>query len=178
MVDLGSVLESGSAVATILPVTGMQAEDVEYYVSAYLPYGYAKQVRIGMPVVVSLFFAKPSRYGYIKGTINAIGEFATGGSDTAILVGSTSLASKLGSEVGTTMLEVSIALEADPLTPSGFAWTSDIGYPGEVPVLSLCSVEVTVRDDRPIDLVVPWIKDMVGIDQPPELTGSDSGTAK
>jgi HlyD family secretion protein len=169
-VDLGSVIAPGGAVATILPMTTMgeslEQQDQSYTAIAYLPYGEGKEVRPGMSVVVSLPFAPPSRYGYIKGRVTSVEEYAVGRA-LAVHLGSSVVASDIQRQIGTS-LEVEVALEVDPSTVSGLAWTSHGGYPEPIPLLSLCTVQVTVRNSRPIDLVIPWLKDMIGIDQPPK----------
>jgi hypothetical protein len=40
----------------------------------------------------------------------------------------------------------------------------------EYPVL--CGVRVLVRENRPIDLVLPWIKDVLGLDPPATVVGN------
>jgi NHLM bacteriocin system secretion protein len=168
-VDLGSVLSPGTDVITILPVSKDEKQQgtdgVATRAVCYIPFGRGKEVKVGMKVEVSLPFAKSSRYGYIKGSVTYVSDFATG-DHLSHQIGSNKLASEMTGQTGAT-LELELALETDSTTPSGLAWTSREGYPHPIPVLSLCSVRIILHEDRPIDLVVPWIKDMVGIDQPP-----------
>jgi HlyD family secretion protein len=175
-IDLGSVLSPGKEVITITPVpmdaTQQETDELATRVVCYIPFGRGKEVKVGMKVEVSLPYAKSSRYGFIKGSITRVNEFATN-DQLAAHIGSTSLAREMTGASQAT-IEVGVALEADPKTPSGLAWTSRIGYPHPVPMLSLCSVRVLLQEDRPIELIVPWIKDMVGIDQPPVRSGSRS----
>ena len=124
-----------------------------------------KQVEVGMSAETALPYAPPSRYGYIKGTVTAVRNFVTD-DRLAESMGSQALAEAFtgGNEA---TLEIEVTFETDPTTISGLAWTSVGGYPRPIPGLSLCSVRVQLRDDRPIELVIPWLKNMAGVDQPP-----------
>ena len=170
-VGVGSFVSPGTSVATILLMKSTADASgglkKEYSAILYLPYGTGKQVREGMPAEISLPFAAPSRYGYIKATVKSVATFVSG-SGLAVHLGSEELAKRIQGDIQTP-LEITVSLEPDDSTISGLAWTSTRGYPDEIPLLSLCNVQITVQESRPIDLVIPWLKDVVGIDQPPQV---------
>ena len=167
-VDIGSVVDSGTPISTILPVSDeVERKNKKFSALIYLPFGKGKQVRKNMPALVSLPYIRPSRYGYIKGKVSAVAEYVTG-SGLAVQIGSQKLANSIQGDIETP-LEITIELENDESTVSGLAWTSAGGYPESIPLLALCTVQVTVRYDRPIALVLPWMKDLAGIDQQPDF---------
>ena len=57
---------------------------------------------------------------------------------------------------------VAVALRRDPSTPSGFTWSSGSGPPTTVESGTLVSVQVVVERQRPITLVIPAIKAVLG----------------
>lgn len=165
MVGTGASIGAGEMIARIRP--RIDAEQVPAIATCYVPFGAGKQVRIGMPVRISLPFAAPSRYGYVKGEVIWVGEYVAGGSAEQYLA-SQELADMLSRSLGP-MMEVAVQVASDPSTPTGFAWTSRQGYPEPVGFPLLCGVQIATREDRPIDLLLPWLKDALGIDQPPPL---------
>ena len=171
-VDLGSALQAGSLVTSIRPQG--QSKDGSVEVIAYVPFGLGKQIRIGMPVQVSLSYAKPSRYGYIEGTVDQVGEFVAGAS-TEIHLGSSVLAQSMAKSLGP-VLEVVVKIEMDPDTATGLSWTSGRGYPKSIDFPSLCGIRVITAEDRPIDLVVPWLKNAIGLDPEPSVLSPAEGS--
>ena len=170
-VDLGSAIQAGTPVTSIRPRAA--SKDVSIEVVAYVPFGIGKQIEAGMAVQVSLGFAKPSRYGYIKGTVDRIGEFVSG-STTEIHLGSSELAESMAKNLGP-MLEVVVAIQSDPETATGLAWTSGRGFPRPIDFPSLCGIRVITAKDRPIELIVPWLKDTVGLDPEPRVVDQATG---
>ncbi len=174
-INRGSVMSPGREVVTIVPVPegDTPTEEMPPLMGVfYLPFGKGKQVEVGMSAETALPYAPPSRYGYIKGTVTAVRDFVTD-DRLAKSLGSEALAQTFtgGNEA---TLEIEVTFETDSTTTSGLAWTSMGGYPQPIPDLSLCSVRVQLREDRPIELVIPWLKNMAGVDQPPVEDGGPS----
>lgn len=171
-VDLGSALQAGTLVTSIRPQG--QSKDAPVEVIAYVPFGLGKQIRTGMPVQVSLSYAKPSRYGYIEGTVDQVGEFVAGAS-TEIHLGSSALAQSMAKSLGP-VLEVVVKIQMDPDTATGLSWTSGRGYSKSIDFPSLCGIRVITAEDRPIDLVVPWLKNAIGLDPEPSVLSPAEGS--
>ena len=167
MADTGSSIRAGEAIARIRP--RVDAEKVPIVATCFVPFGAGKQVRIGMPVRISLPFAPPSRYGYVTGEVTWVSEYVAEGY-AAVYLGSAELAQTLSRSLGA-MIELVVQIDADPATPTGLKWTSREGYPEPVEFPLLCGVQIATREDRPIDLLLPWVKDLLGIDQPPPIPG-------
>ena len=125
-----------------------------------------------MNVQVAIPFAKSTQYGFIKGTVTSVASFASDQTTVEHRVGSDSLAQAILTSAQNVPLELTINLEADKTTESGFAWTSVKGFPGKIPQLSECTLKITTHEERPINLVIPWFKQLLGIDTAPEITPS------
>ena len=169
-VDIGSSIQAGALVTSIRPHA--KSDEVPIRVIAFVPYGKGKKIRTGMEAQVSLPFARPSRFGYIMGDVVAVNEFVSG-SSARLSIGSSTLAENLRQQIGP-MLRLTVELRADEDTPTGLMWTSRKGFGNKLEFPLLCGVRVITGQDRPIDLVIPWFKDLVGIDPQPKLIKATS----
>ena len=167
VVDLGSRVGVGATVTSIRP----HGDDTDELVATvFVPYGTGRRIEPGMPARLSLPFVQPSRHGYIVGEVTSVSTFVAG-SSAAVRLGSRELASRLAETLGP-MLEVDVRIERDASTPTGWKWTSGRGYDRSIRLPALCGVQVLVREDRPIDLVLPWIKDLLGLDPAAPAVGA------
>lgn len=64
---------------------------------------------------------------------------------------------------GGPVTEVRVELIPDPKTPSGFAWSSPLGPPITVSSGTICTAAVVTREQRPVSLVFPIIKEKLGL---------------
>ena len=169
-VDLGSTVGIGNVVASIQPI-GEGSTDIE--ATVFVPYGTGRRIRAGMEAQISLPFAPPSRYGYVLAKVVSVSTYVIGDAASTEL-GSETLARNLAQDLGP-MLEVVVRLDRDESTPTGLRWTSADGYAEPIAFPALCGVRVVVSKDRPIDLVLPWIKELLGLDPPAKITAASTG---
>ena len=59
---------------------------------------------------------------------------------------------------------VSVLLDQDASTPSGYRWAVGKGPQVHLTSGTLTQAEITTRNRRPLDLVVPLLKRLTGID--------------
>lgn len=126
---------------------------------AYLPVTTSKTVQSGMTALVSPTTVESSIYGSIKGRVISVSELPASKALAKDVLGNDSVVSQMFSNGP--VIQAVIALSQDPRTVSGLAWTSSQGPPFTVTPGSMASVDVTVMEDRPVDLVIPiyetWI---------------------
>ncbi|MDG1899330.1 MAG: hypothetical protein P8I74_05645, partial [Phycisphaerales bacterium] len=160
----------------VLPVRS--AEDLEKQddqVVGFVNFHLGMDIEPGMPVQVAIPFAESTRYGFVKGTIEKVATYTSDRAAVAQQVGSESLAALIEQSTGNVPLMIEVALERDESTPSGYAWTTGSGFPEVIPDLSVVAVKVTTRYERPVDMVLPWFKTLLGIDvRPASLERLDS----
>ena len=169
-VDLGSAVAIGTAVTSIQP-SGDRSQEIE--ATVFVPYGTGRRIRTGMKAQISLPFASPSRYGYVLAEVVSVSTYVAGNAASTEL-GSEALATNLAQALGP-MLEVVLRIERDESTPTGVRWTSAKGYGEPLAFPALCGARIIVSEDRPIDLVLPWIKDLLGLDPPVKIAGAPAG---
>ena len=169
----GNFVTPGQDFATVVPIHPASTDsNAALQAIGFVDYGKGKEVREGMNVQVAIPFAKSTEYGFIKGKVTEISSFASDSAMVTQAVGSETLSQLIVNATGGVPLMLSIELQADPNTPSGFAWTSAKGFPGKIPQLSECTMKITTHEEKPIDLVLPWFKEILGIDAAPDVPGT------
>jgi HlyD family secretion protein len=163
-VNSGSVVTPGLSIATIIPLDEEKIKGrVDVFAISFVAYGIGKQVKPGMVARLGVPFAPTTEFGFIEAKVSAVSEYALDEDEVARQVGSTSLAKKIMSSASVP-LRVTLELSYDSSTQSGLAWTSGAGFPGQIPPLTECTVQITTRSQRPIQILIPWLKKQVGID--------------
>ena len=150
----GAVLEPGESVLGIR--TGDEGLDVLIYIST----ADGKRIAPGMPARVSPNTVRHVEYGYMTGVVETISEFPASADSIAAILQNQELAETfLGSG---TPYPGRIALNRDPATLSGFAWTSAKGAEVEITAGTIARVEIEVERQPPITLVIPLIREGLG----------------
>lgn len=162
----GRVLEiktsTGSVLAVGTPVVLIEDEGTKLEAVVYIPADQGKSVKPGFQVRLAPTTVKREEFGTMIGTVSNVSEFpVTPQGMTAVLHNDQLV--KLFSKDGAPYA-VSVLLEQDASTPSGYRWA--VGKGPEVHLTSgtLAQAEITTRSRRPIDLVVPLLRKLTGID--------------
>jgi multidrug efflux pump subunit AcrA (membrane-fusion protein) len=141
----GGITEPGTPLLTIDPATA----DVAI---GFLPATEGSQVRTGMAAEVSVASFPRSQYGYITGTVKSVALLPATLDRIQILVGGNDQLPEYFTASGP-VLEVTVALDVDADTASGYAWTTGDGPPDKVFTGELASVSVIISDRRPIERI-------------------------
>jgi HlyD family secretion protein len=127
----------------------------------YVPSSHGKQIRVGMPMLVSPMAIKQEEFGQILATVTHVSDFpATSRGMQRTLKNEQLVASLAGRDAP---FEVRAELTVDGSTPSGFRWSSSKGPPARIESGALTTAHISVDHRRPIDLVVPLIREITGI---------------
>jgi HlyD family secretion protein len=59
--------------------------------------------------------------------------------------------------------EVDVAMESASDTTSGFRWSSSHGPETQITPGTLCSAQIVTRTQKPITLVLPFLKKLMGV---------------
>ncbi len=157
----GDPVTLGRAVALIdgSDVTREPSLDAVMYVSAFE----GKRITVGMPVQVSPSSVRREEHGFIWGEVVDVAPYAANSRSMLSELEDDQLVETILAEVGVPM-RVWVRLHRDSDATSGFSWSA-----GEGPMLRItpgtpASGRVVVADRRPIELVVPAVKKLLGLD--------------
>ncbi len=119
-----------------------------------------KRIKPGMEAQISPSTVKREEYGFMKGEVRSVGEYPVTPEAVLAVVANAALADELLGNAA--KLEVRLALEADPKTPSGFAWSSSVGPPFKIDSGTRVTVSVVVDRRAPVTYVLPVIRGALG----------------
>jgi HlyD family secretion protein len=173
----GSFVTPGSQIATIIPLDDEVGQGrVGVFAISFVAYGTGKQIKPGMLARLGVPYAPTTEYGFIEAKVTEVSEYALDEEEVSRQVGSKSLAKKIMSATSVP-LRVTLELKYDSSTQSGLAWTSKEGFPGKIPPLTECTVQITTRTQRPIDIILPWLKKQVGVDTDIDISSGDGSAS-
>lgn len=152
---MGAVVGAGQAVLSIRTGT----TDLE--VLLYVPPDDGPKVTAGMEVLVAPVTVRREEFGAIRGRVESLSSFPASFDGMVAVLQNPSLA-RTFSEDGPPY-SGRIALLPDPGTRSGFAWTSPRAVEQTVTAGTLASVEIKTRSQPPISLVIPLLRELLGL---------------
>lgn len=120
-----------------------------------------KSIMPGMEAQISPSTVKKEEYGYMLGRVVSVSEYPATAEGMMVSLGSKELVSKLSGEGAP--LEVRIDVVTDEGTVSGYKWSSSKGPPLTINSGTLCAGTVTVREIRPISMVIPMVKKALSV---------------
>ncbi len=151
--QIGQLVDTQDVLLTV--ISGGKGHEV----LAFFPLETGGRITEGMSVHVSPDTVKREQYGSILGQVVSISEGPVSSSRIELLLGNADLVDSLTSETATYVAH--IKLIEDDSTPSGFAWTSGVGPPFAVTTRTPVAVNVLVREEPPIALVVPALRQVL-----------------
>lgn len=151
----GAILNPGQAVLSIK--TG--GESIEALI--YVPAADGKTIEAGMEALISPVTVRREEYGSILGTVLNVSSFPVTQEGMVAVLQNRDLARTLSE--GGSPYAARVALDPDPFTRSGYAWTSPKASDETISSGTLATVEIKVAAKPPIALVVPLIQEALGL---------------
>lgn len=155
MADRGDLVNPGTAVLS------MEVVSEELMAVLFVPASVGKQVQPGLTARISPSNVKREEYGFMIGKVVWAAEFPSTNRGMLRLLANEELVTKLMKEGPP--IQVDVQLERDPATPTGFKWSSSRGPELEISSGTLAEGSVIVREERPINLVIPKLRKSLGI---------------
>jgi HlyD family secretion protein len=151
---IGDSVASGEVIAVVEP----EAAEMEPVV--YVNSTTGKQIKPGMEAQVSPSTVKREDYGYMKATIDYVGEYPVTPQAVQSSVANQALAQEL---IGASAkIEIRAKLTPSRQTTSGYAWSSSGGPSFRIQSGTRVMVSVVVDRRRPITFVLPIIRRTLG----------------
>ena len=152
-------ISEGQLITANQLVLNLETEGARLQAVVYVPTEHGKKVAPGMPVRIALATVKREEWGTLLGEVTSISAFPSSPQGMAAVLQNPLLVQSFGGQ--TPPFEARIELSRAE-TPSGYAWSSGPG-----PELALSSgttlrADVAVRQDAPVDLVLPALRRALG----------------
>ena len=162
----GRVLEvkisPGAVLGVGTPVVAIESEGEKLEALIYIPAERGKNVKQGMPVRIEPSTSKREEFGTMVGTVVSISDFPITPQAMAAVLHNENLVNRFSKEGAA--YAATVSLEQDPGTISGYRWAVGEGPPIRLTSGTLTRAEITTRTQRPLDLVVPLLRRLTGID--------------
>jgi HlyD family secretion protein len=114
-----------------------------------------------MPALVTPSTIKREAFGSIKGTVNTVLAHPSDPDAMMAILHNEKLVQSFSKD--NAPLLVRMTLHKNPQTLSGFLWSSSQGPTQKITAGTLVQVAIKVRETRPIRLLIPTLRKMIGI---------------
>jgi HlyD family secretion protein len=151
----GTPVDAGSPILSIQPQAG------QLEVIIYVPSDKAKAIIPGMDAQVSPSVVKREEYGFIRGKVTYVAEFPASAAAVMRNFENQTLVESLLAAGPVT--ELRLAMAVDPNSYNGYLWSSGKGPPIKLSSGTICTALVVTREQKPVSLVLPYIKEALGV---------------
>ena len=114
-----------------------------------------------MGAEISPSTVKREEFGFIRGRVVYVGEFPA--SSDALMRNFQNETLVRSIMAAGPVTEVRVTLERDPMTLSGYRWSSSRGPAITISSGTLCTVQVITRQQPPVSLLFPFFKGKLGL---------------
>ena len=152
--NLGAVVTAGQAIVSI--ETGRPGLEL----LAFIPSQAARDVRSGLPVRISPAGTQREELGELLGRVKEMSSFPVSATGLRSLLQNETLADTL-SRAGAPYV-ARVSLIERPNAPGGYAWTTHRGEAVQLSSGGLATIEVAASQQRPIELVLPAARRLLG----------------
>jgi HlyD family secretion protein len=128
----------------------------------YLPIKDGKQVKPGMAIAITPDTVQRERFGGIVAEITEVSKLPITRAGATTVIGNSEMVQSLVGETGA-VIEVNTKLITDASTTSGYKWSSSKGPAAKITPGTTATVRVTVEDRPPITFVLPFLRDLFGL---------------
>ncbi|WP_185961355.1 NHLP bacteriocin system secretion protein [Telmatospirillum sp. J64-1] len=152
---------AGNMVATGHAILGIESAGQGLEAVAYIPTRHGKMVQPGMKVRIAPDNVRREEHGTLQGIVRSISSFPSTREGMAAVLQNDALIDSFSRDGAP--YEIRIDLLPGP-TESGYAWSSRQGPPIRLHSGTTLDSDITVRELRPIDLIVPLFRKYTGLD--------------
>lgn len=154
LTDAGIVVSLGTPLFKVKNISGTKQAQLRGVL--YIPSKDGKKIKKGMEALVVPSTVQPQEYGFIKGKITYVSDFPITQQGMLTSVKNDQLAK--GLLAAGPLFEVHVDFEKDPISYSGFKWTSAKGPDLFIKEGTSCMGKITINEEPPVTIVVPAFK--------------------
>jgi HlyD family secretion protein len=162
----GRVLEvkisSGSVLAVGTAVVEIESEGSNLQALIYIPADQGKRIKPGMQVNIEPSTVKREEFGMMLGKVETVSNFPMTPQGMSAVLHNDSLVTRFSRDGAP--YAATVVLDDDSSTASGYRWAVGQGPATRLTSGTLARAEITTRRQRPLDLVIPLIRHLTGID--------------
>ena len=152
----------GDLVTVGLPVVTLENADLPLEVVLFIPAAEGKRISPGMEAQLSPSTVRREEHGFIRGSVAEVSLFPVSDQAAGLLLRNQRLVEQLFSQGNP--IAVRAVLQAAPDTPGGFVWSGSRGPAEVITSGTLADGQIVVRRQRPITLVIPFLRSLLGLD--------------
>jgi len=156
-------MQPGTVIATAQSIMSLETSGDGLQALVYIATEDGKRVHPGMTARIEPATVRKEEYGMLLARVIEVSEFpVTSEAMNAVLRNDQLNAAFLGRGAP---YAARLELERADGTVSGYRWTSREGPPQELSSGTILSAKLTVREQRPISLIIPLLRKATGIDE-------------
>ncbi len=155
MVNRGDLVNPGA------PMLNLEMIGDDLLAVLFVPATMGKRVQQGMLVRISPSTVNSEEYGYMLGRVNWVADYPSTARGMTRLLANEALVNRL--MAAGPPVQVNVALIADAATPTGYRWSSMRGPSLKISSGTLASGSIVVRQDHPLHLLVPTVRERLGV---------------
>lgn len=153
---------AGSVLAVGTPVIEIESEGAKLQAVIYIPAEYGKQIKPEMQVHLEPSTAKREEFGMMLGAVVSVSDFPMTPQGMTAVLHNENLVTRF-SHNGAPYAAV-VSLDEDASARTGYRWAVGNGPDIRLTSGTLAHAEITTRRQRPLDLILPLVKHLTGID--------------
>lgn len=158
LTEQGNVVSKGEPILT-LDMLGRTVKDLEAVI--FVPSIYGKQIKVGMQALIAPSTVKQEEFGLMLARVTYVSDFPASPRGMRRVLKNDKLVAALAG--GDAPYEVHADLLIDAHTASKYKWTSSLGPPQRIQSGTLATAQITVDTRRPIEMVLPLLREYTGL---------------
>ncbi|MCP3851317.1 MAG: NHLP bacteriocin system secretion protein [Gammaproteobacteria bacterium] len=160
-VKVGSEVNPQTAIAQISLIKPNESQNniLKLYASPFQ----GDKVKAGHKVRFSPSFVVEQEYGYILGEVISIDRYPLTSAELLNDLNNEELIRLFQKSAGGPPIRIICRLQHNSSTYNGYVWSTKNGPPVIIPAGTLGNGIITVAKQRPIELVIPWLKKKTGL---------------
>jgi HlyD family secretion protein len=152
---------AGTVVAVGKPILSIETAGEGLELVVYVPPDQGKKIVPGMEVRIEPATIKKEEFGTLLGRVLTVAEFPASTEGMLAVLQNQQLVTRFSARGAP--YETRVALIPDPVSSSGYAWTSGKGPPIALSSGTTATAEVTVREQAPVSFLLPLLRAQLGM---------------